>query len=233
MTNGKLFLVATPIGNLDDISPRAIKTLLSVDLILAEDTRKTARLLEKVAPGKTIPPLKAFFEANEDRQLDFALEELLAGHNLALVSNAGMPAIADPGFKLVRACRQQGIEVVAIPGPNAAITALALSGLPTDKFIFLGFLPKKKGKIKKILTSYQELSDSPLSATLVFYESPYRLLSTLKLVQEALGNQVRVVVARELTKVYEEIISGYLEEVLLKLADKKIKGEISVVLSFK
>lgn len=231
---GKLFLVATPIGNLSDITFRAIEVLKKADLILAEDTRKTSRLLKEVLPpGETPPPLLSFFEGNEEKREPEILAKLLGGDNIALVTNAGMPVIADPGFKLVRACLEAGIEVIGIPGPNAAITALSVSGLPTDKFLFLGFLPKKSGKIKKIFQAYQNLIDSPLYPTLVFYESPYRLIKTLKLAKEILGNQAKVAVCRELTKIHEEKITGSLEEALAKLEDKKIKGEITVVLSLK
>jgi len=227
-------LVATPIGNLGDITSRAVETLLEMDLILAEDTRKTGRLLKEVLPsGKTPPPLLSFFEGNEEKRQPGVLLRLKEGENIALVTNAGTPAIADPGFKLIRACFEAGIEVVGVPGPNAAITALSISGLPTDKFLFLGFLPKKKGKIEKMFQAFADLVDSPLSPTLVFYESPYRLVKTLKLAYDIFGNQVQAVVCRELTKVYEEKIAGNLKEVLVKLEDKKIKGEITVVLALK
>lgn len=223
--------MATPIGNLGDITFRAVKTLSEVDLILAEDTRKTGRLLKEVLPAGKMPPMLPFFEGNEEKREPEILARLLGGENIALVTNAGTPAIADPGFKLVRACLKQGIEVVSIPGPNAAITALSASGLPTDKFLFLGFLPKKTGKIKKIFWAYQDLAGSLLFPTLVFYESPYRLMKTLKLAKEIFDNQAKLVVCRELTKIHEEKIAGSLEEVLAKLDGKKIKGEVTVVLS--
>ncbi len=230
---GKLFLVATPIGNLEDITLRAIKTLGEVDLILAEDTRKTGRLLKEILTTKTPPPLFSFFEGNEERKQPEILTRLLGGENIALVTSAGTPTIADPGFKLVRACFREKIEVISVPGPNAALTALSVSGLPTDKFLFLGFLPKKKGKVEKMFQSYQDLVDSPLSPSLVFYESPYRLIKTLRLAENILGNQARVVVCRELTKIYEEKIVGGFKEILAKLEGKKIKGEVTVVLSLK
>jgi 16S rRNA (cytidine1402-2'-O)-methyltransferase len=231
---GKLFLVATPIGNLADITFRAVKILSEVDLILAEDTRKTGRLLKEVLPAKAmLPPLLSFFEGNEEKREPEVLAKLLAGEDIALVTNAGTPAIADPGFKLVRACLKAGIEVTSVPGPNAAIAALSISGLPTDKFLFLGFLPKKKGKIEKIFRSFLDLVGSPLFPTLVFYESPYRLFKTLKLASGIFGDRAKVVICRELTKIYEEKIAGSLEEVLAKLDGKKIKGEITVVLSLK
>lgn len=230
---GKLFLVATPIGNLEDITLRAIKTLGEVDLILAEDTRKTGRLLKEILTTKTPPPLFSFFEGNEERKQPEVLTRLLGGENIALVTSAGTPTIADPGFKLVRACFREKIEVISVPGPNAALTALSVSGLPTDKFLFLGFLPKKKGKVEKMFQSYQGLVDSPLSPSLVFYESPYRLIKTLRLAENILGNQAQVVVCRELTKIYEEKIVGSFKEILAKLEGKKIKGEVTVVLSLK
>ena len=231
---GKLFLVATPIGNLGDITFRAVETLAKADLILAEDTRKTGQLLKEVLPvKKTLPPLLSFFEGNEERRQPEILANLLSGKDVALVTNAGTPAIADPGFKLVRACLEAGVEVVGIPGPNAAVTALSVSGLPTDKFLFLGFLPKKTGKVEKMFQAFTDLVDSPLSPTLVFYESPYRLIKTLKLAKEIFDSQAKVVVCRELTKVHEEKIIGNPKEVLTKLGDKKIKGEVTVVLSLK
>ncbi|MGI6278597.1 MAG: 16S rRNA (cytidine(1402)-2'-O)-methyltransferase [Patescibacteria group bacterium] len=231
---GKLFLVATPIGNLADITFRAIEVLEGVDLVLAEDTRKTGRLLKEILPSeKTPPPLLPFFEGNELKKQPEILAKLLNGNDVALVTNAGTPVIADPGFKLVRACLGAGIEVVGVPGPNAAITALSISGLPTDKFLFLGFLPKKKGKIKKMFQAFANLADSPIFPTLVFYESPYRLLKTLSLAQKIFPAHTQVVIARELTKVHEEKIAGNLKEVLDKLENKKIKGEITVVLSLK
>lgn len=231
---GKLFLVATPIGNLADIASRAIKTLSEVDLILAEDTRKTNYFLREVFPqGVAIPPLLSFFEGNEEKREPEVLARLSAGENIALVTNAGTPAIADPGFKLIRACSEKGIRVTSIPGPNAAITALSISGLPTDKFLFLGFLPKKKSKVEKIFRSFLDLADSPLSPTMVFYESPYRLIKTLELACAIFGGQAKVVICRELTKVYEEKIAGSLEEVLAGLNKKKVKGEVTVVLSIK
>ncbi|MDD3531961.1 MAG: 16S rRNA (cytidine(1402)-2'-O)-methyltransferase [Candidatus Shapirobacteria bacterium] len=231
---GKLFLVATPIGNLSDITFRAIETLSGVDLILAEDTRKTGRLLKEVLPPEKMPPpLLSFFEDNEEKRQPEILARLLGGDDIALVTNAGTPAIADPGFRLVRACLEAGVEVVGIPGPNAAVTALSVSGLPTDKFLFLGFLPKKTGKVEKMFQAFTDLVDSPLSPTLVFYESPYRLIKTLKLAKEIFDSQAKVVVCRELTKVHEEKIIGNPKEVLTKLGDKKIKGEVTVVLSLK
>jgi len=231
---GKLFLVATPIGNLSDITFRAVETLSGVDLILAEDTRKTGRLLKEILPsGKMPPPLLSFFEGNEEKRQPEVLLRLKEGENIALVTNAGTPAIADPGFKLVRACLEAGVEVVGVPGPNAAITALSISGLPTDKFLFLGFLPKKKGKIERLFQAYFNLADSPLSPTLVFYESPYRLVGSLKLANDIFGDQAQMVVCRELTKIHEEKITGSLREVLTALENKKIKGEVTVVLSLK
>ena len=226
--------MATPIGNLSDITFRAVETLSGVDLILAEDTRKTGRLLKEILPsGKMPPPLLSFFEGNEEKRQPEVLLRLKEGENIALVTNAGTPAIADPGFKLVRACLEAGVEVVGVPGPNAAITALSISGLPTDKFLFLGFLPKKKGKIERLFQAYFNLADSPLSPTLVFYESPYRLVRSLKLANDIFGDQVQMVVCRELTKIHEEKITGSLKEVLTDLENKKIKGEVTVVLSLK
>ncbi|MDD5481695.1 MAG: rRNA small subunit methyltransferase 1, partial [Candidatus Shapirobacteria bacterium] len=169
----------------------------------------------------------------EEKRQPEILARLLGGDDIALVTNAGTPAIADPGFRLVRACLEAGVEVVGIPGPNAAVTALSVSGLPTDKFLFLGFLPKKTGKVEKIFQAFTDLVDSPLSPTLVFYESPYRLVKTLRLAEEVFGGKAKMVVCRELTKVHEEKIIGNPKEALIKLGDKKIKGEVTVVLSLK
>ena len=194
-----LYLVSTPIGNLEDITLRAKRILGEVDIIACEDTRKTGVLLVKLnIPRKR---LLSYYEENELRRIPEIVRLLKEGKNVALVSNAGTPTISDPGFKLVRECLIQGIKVEAIPGPSAILTALVSSGLPTDKFLFLGYLPKKQGKRKKLL---ENCKLSAVHYTLIFYESPHRLIETLKDLQEIFGD-IEIVLCRELTKIYEEI----------------------------
>jgi len=226
-----LYIVSTPIGNRGDITKRALETLAFCHIVLCEDTRKTNHLLD-FYQMKPKPKLISFYEENAEKRRPQVISWLKEGKKIALVSNAGTPIISDPGFKLVRCCRQENITVFSIPGPAAFLAALTISGLPTDKFMFLGFLPKKNGKKETIFSSCLALKDSPLSPTFIFYESPYRLEKTLKLMKVFLG-EARVVVARELTKMHEEIITGSPDEVLEKLAGKKIKGEITVIFSLK
>jgi 16S rRNA (cytidine1402-2'-O)-methyltransferase len=200
---GTLFLVATPIGNLGDISRRALETLSQVDLIACEDTRHTIKLLNHFGIEK---PLKSYHDFNEEKKAEEFAEKLTGDMQIALVSDAGMPAISDPGYRIVRLCRERGISVVAIPGPNAAITALAASGLPSDEFIFVGFLPPKRmarrEKLSKLVT---------ITCTLVFYEAPHRIDESLEDIQVVLGDR-EVCVAREITKVHEEYVFGKLSE---------------------
>jgi 16S rRNA (cytidine1402-2'-O)-methyltransferase len=200
---GTLFIVATPIGNLGDISRRALEVLNDVDLIACEDTRHTIKLLNHFGIEK---PLKSYHDFNEERKAQ-TLVELLAGDmKIALVSDAGMPAIADPGYRIVRLCRERAIPVVAIPGPNAAITALSASGLPSDEFLFVGFLPaKRNARVAKLA----ELMN--VTCTLVFYEAPHRIEESLEDIQGLLGDR-EVCVAREITKVHEEYVFGKLSE---------------------
>jgi 16S rRNA (cytidine1402-2'-O)-methyltransferase len=216
---GTLFVVATPIGNLGDISRRALDVLNDVDLIACEDTRHTLKLLNHFGIDK---PLKSYYDFNEERKAK-TLAELLAGDmKIALVSDAGMPAIADPGYRIVRLCRERAIPVVAIPGPNAAITALAASGLPSDEFLFVGFLPaKKSARVAKLA----ELVN--VAWTLIFYEAPHRIEESLEDIQDLLGDR-EVCVAREITKLHEEYVFGKVSE-----ARKLIKplGEFVVVLA--
>jgi 16S rRNA (cytidine1402-2'-O)-methyltransferase len=224
---GVLYLVSTPIGNLEDITLRALRVLKEVDLIACEDTRLTANLLNHYNIKK---PLISYFEPawrsgrhNKDKQGRLLIDKLLLGGNIALVSNAGTPLISDPGYKLVNLCVDHNIPVRVIPGASAAVSALALSGLPSDKFIFEGFLPKKPSKRRKRL---QEIA--PESRTVVIYESPYRILKTLAELKDILGDR-RVVIAREMTKFYEEVIRGNIEGVIKRLGKKAIKGEITLV----
>ena len=214
---GTLYLVATPLGNLEDLSLRAQRVLKEVECIAAEDTRHTLKLLNHCGIKNR---LVSFYEQNEKTQTPKLVASLKEGDSIAVVSDAGMPTISDPGYRLVKACAEAGITVVPIPGPNAAISAIAASGLPTDQFYFVGF-PPIKSTAKKYL--FNQLKNLP--ATLVFYESPHRLVKTLESIQEFLGNRA-VVIARELTKVYEEFMRGTVTEMLKNLnARETLKGE--------
>ncbi len=190
-----LTVVATPIGHLDDISKRAVATLRAVDLILCEDTRHSRKLLQAC---QITTPLQALHEHNEQASVPRLLQRLQAGHSMALISDAGTPLISDPGYRLVRACHQQGVPVLAVPGPCAAMAALSVAGLPSDTFCFIGFLPGKAAARKQRLQSL-----AAATATLIFYESPRRLLATVAAMREAFGDQREVAHSRELTKAFE------------------------------
>jgi len=216
----KLFLVPTPIGNLEDVTLRALRILREADLILAEDTRKSSILLKHYGiTGKTIPH-HAF---NEHKMLQSVIERIRSGSVVALVSDAGTPGISDPGFLLVRECIREGIEVECLPGPTAFIPALVCSGLASDRFLFEGFLPHKKGR----QTRLKELAE--VKETLVFYESPHRLVRTLEQFAEFFGTGRRAAVSRELTKIHEETVRGTLGELVLSYTGKTIRGEIVIV----
>jgi 16S rRNA (cytidine1402-2'-O)-methyltransferase len=219
---GRLYLVSTPIGNLEDITLRAIKVLRRVDLIAAEDTRRARRLLVRY---RVRVPLTSFFEHNEPTKKDALVKKLLEGHDIALISDAGTPGVSDPGFRLVQRAIEEGIEVIPIPGPSAHVAALVVSGLPTDSFHFFGFLPPKGAKRKKRLEELRELR-----GTIILYEAPHRLLRTLQDIKDMCGDR-HVVVARELTKLYEEVIRGPITEVLTGLEGRKIRGEITLVVA--
>lgn len=221
---GKLILVPTPIGNLKDITLRAIEVLQTADAVIAEDTRVTGKLLKHLGISK---PLVSFHVNNEHKKITELVEQLEAGQTMALVTDAGTPAISDPGFLLVRACLEQGIEVETLPGPTAFIPALVNSGLPADRFTFEGFLPHKKGR----QTRLDLLKDEP--RTMIFYESPHRLLKTLNQLAETLGPDREVSVSRELTKMYEETVRGTLSEVLTHFENGTVKGEFVVVVKGK
>ncbi len=199
-----LFVVATPIGNLQDITARALETLRQCDLIACEDTRQTLKLLNHFGIRK---PLTSYHEFNEQKRAEELAEKLAGGATIAMVSDAGTPAISDPGFRLVRLCRQRGIPVIAIPGPNAALTALSASGLPSDEFFFAGFLPSKRNARRERLSSLQSVL-----STLIFYEAPHRIESTLDDMLEILGDR-EVCIARELTKIHEEYLFGRLSDI--------------------
>lgn len=222
--SGKLYIVPTPIGNLDDITLRAVKVLKSVDFILAEDTRTSGNLLRHLEIGKK---MYSYNMNNEHKNYQHITQKLMMGETAALVSDAGTPAISDPGFLLVRECIKNGVEVETLPGATAFVPALVNSGLPADRFCFEGFLPHKKGRQKRL----KELSEE--SRTLIFYESPHRLLKALEQFIEYFGADRQVSVSRELTKVYEENIRGSLKEVLEYFSGKNVKGEIVIVLAGK
>ena len=216
----KLYLVPTPIGNLGDITFRAIEVLKEVDLVLAEDTRKSGILLKHFGIGKA---LQSHHKFNEHRSIDSLIQRLVAGTSMALITDAGTPGISDPGFLLVRACIGQGIEVETLPGPTAFVPALVNSGLPSEKFVFEGFLPQKKGKQKRL----KELALE--SRTMVFYESPHRLVKTLGQMLEHFGPERQASVSRELSKVHEETRRGSLQELARHFAKGSVKGEIVLV----
>ena len=212
----KLFLVPTPIGNLDDITLRAINVLKEVDGILAEDTRTSGNLLRHLGISK---PMSAFHLNNEHQQVAHMADRIEAGETLALVTDAGTPAISDPGFMLVRECINRGIEVECLPGATAFVPALVNSGLPADHFIFEGFLPHKKGRQTKI----QQIAEYPYTTIL------YRLVKTLQQLMEVMGPDRHVSVSRELTKIHEENVRGTLAEVTEYFSQKDVKGEIVIV----
>lgn len=219
--SGKLYIVATPIGNLKDITFRAIDILASVDLIACEDTRRTRILLNHYNIKK---PLLSYFEYNKIRRTDRILRSLKEGQNIALVSDAGTPGISDPGTGLIQKAITEGIKVEAIPGASAFLYALIVSGFATHKFIFEGFLPAKSGARRKALEGFKLEK-----RTIVFYESPHRLLKTLEDIKNIYGNK-QIVVARELTKCFEEIRRESVEESIAHFLEKKPKGEFVVVL---
>jgi 16S rRNA (cytidine1402-2'-O)-methyltransferase len=218
---GRLYLVATPIGNLDDITLRAIQVLESVDLIAAEDTRHTLKLLTHFGIRR---PLISLHSHNEQRQLETILEKL-ERHEVALVSDAGTPALSDPGVRLVSAAAAAGREIVPVPGPSAVLAALVASGLPTNQFTFLGFLPRKKGELERTL---REAAES--RRTFVFFESPHRLLKTLAIMAAAIGPR-SMVVARELTKKHEEFLRGTPAELSERFQRVPPRGELTVVVA--
>lgn len=221
--SGKLYVVATPIGNLEDMVPRATRVLQSVDLVLAEDTRRSGALLQHLGVSKAMRP---YHDHNEDKVVDEMLQRLQRGEQIALVSDAGTPLIADPGFAVVRAARQAGVQVEAIPGACAAVLALSAAGLPVDRFLFLGFPPAKARARREWLNGLGQ--GGP---TLVFYEAPHRILKLLEDAAAVWGERRQLVVARELTKQFETWYSGTAAEVLasLKAHPEQQKGEFVVV----
>lgn len=221
---GKLILVPTPIGNLEDITLRAISALKKVDFILAEDTRVSSKLLKHLAIEKKLVPHHKF---NEHKTISSLVSKLQQGNNIGMISDAGTPGISDPGFLLTRACIENNIEVECLPGPTALIPALAVSGLPTEKFVFEGFLPQKKGRQTRLNLLSEELR------TIVFYESPYRLVKSLTQFSEFFGSERRACVCRELSKMFEEIKRGTVTELSEYYTANPPKGEIVIVVEGK
>lgn len=218
----KLFVVPTPIGNLEDITLRAIRILKEVDLILAEDTRTSGHLLRHLEISK---PMQSYHIHNEHQTLAKLMERLHQGETMALITDAGTPGISDPGYLLIRECLRNQIEVECLPGPTAFVPALVNSGLPTDRFVFEGFLPHKKGRQTRLESLRNE------NRTMIFYESPHRLLKSLQQFTEYFGADRPASVSRELTKVFEETVRGSLQEIITYFANKTIKGEIVIVIA--
>lgn len=217
---GKLYIVPTPIGNLDDITLRALKVLKEASIILCEDTRTSSVLLKHF---DIRVPLWSHHKFNEHKTVETVAERIAAGQNVALISDAGTPGISDPGFLLVRTCIEQQLEVECLPGATAFIPALVISGLPCDRFLFEGFLPQKKGRNKRIAALANE------ERTIVLYESPFRLVKLLEQLAETLGADRRASVSRELSKLFEETQRGTLSELISIYSKKTVKGEIVVV----
>jgi 16S rRNA (cytidine1402-2'-O)-methyltransferase len=224
MNIGKLDVVPTPIGNLKDITERALEVLRSADLILAEDTRTTGKLLRHYDIDK---PIRSFHLHNEHRAVDAIVDQINTGLNYALCSDAGTPAISDPGFLLVRACVDAGINVSCLPGATAFVPALVVSGLPCDRFAFEGFLPHKKGRQKRLQAILEE------SRTTVLYESPHRVIKLLEEIIKYECGDRRIVLCREISKLHEEVVRGSVEEVLERFKEKAPRGEFVVVIEGK
>ena len=223
-TEGVLYIVSTPIGNLDDITLRALRTLKTVDLIAAEDTRHTRRLLAHYEIGT---PTTSYFEGNQIQKGERLVARLKAGESIALVSDAGTPTISDPGYRLLIQCIEADIPIVPIPGPSACIAAVSVAGLPLHNFVFEGFLSPKAGRRKRQLTDLREEK-----RTLIFYESPYRIIAFLQDVLEVFGDR-QVSVARELTKKFEEVFRGTVTEAIEKFQRTPLRGEFTIVIAGK
>jgi len=217
-----LYIVATPIGNLEDITLRALRILKEVDLIAAEDTRRTLKLLTHYQIKNK---LESYNDFNKEKKTKFLISVLKENKGIALVSDSGTPGISDPGFNLIRECIRNDIQIIPVPGPNAAISALVCSGLPTDKFAFYGFLPKKEKAKTDFFNSIKEEKK-----TVILYDSPHRIKKTLRLLSEILPEK-NIVIARELTKKFEEFIRGTAKELNERLKDREIKGEIVLIIN--
>lgn len=221
---GVLYIVPTPIGNLEDITHRALRILREVDYILAEDTRTSKKLMQHYGIET---PLKSHHMHNEHRTVPGIVDELLTGADIALISDAGTPSISDPGFLLSRACIEKGVEIICLPGATAFVPALVLSGLPSDRFVFEGFLPHKKGR----QTRLKELAEE--KRTMIFYESPHRILKTLSQFVDYFGADRQISISREISKRFEETKRGSLNEILEHFSTNKVKGELVLVVSGK
>jgi 16S rRNA (cytidine1402-2'-O)-methyltransferase len=221
---GKLYIVPTPIGNLEDITLRALRVLAEVDLILAEDTRTSSVLLKHYNINTRLTPHHKF---NEHHTVERIARQILAGDNIALISDAGTPSVSDPGFLLTRTCLIMGVAVECLPGATSFVPALVNSGFPSDRFCFEGFLPQKKGRQKRLL----ELAEEP--RTMIFFESPFRLVKALGQFMEYFGPERKVSVSRELSKMFEENFRGTVAEVLVHFQAKPVKGEIVIVVEGK
>lgn len=226
MTNnmGKLYVVPTPVGNLEDMTLRAIRVLKEADLVLAEDTRTSGVLLKHFEIKNA---MQSYHKFNEHQVLDGIIQRLKAGETIALVSDAGTPGISDPGFLVVRECVRNGIEVQCLPGATAFVPALVASGLPDERFCFEGFLPQKKGRMTRLNALSEE------TRTMIFYESPYRLVKTLTQFAGLFGKERKVSVCREISKIHEESVRGTLAEVIAHFTETEPKGEIVIVLAGK
>ncbi len=224
MRSGKLYIVPTPVGNLEDMTFRAVRVLKEVDLILAEDTRTTGRLLKHFEISNK---MQSHHKFNEHKTVEEIANRIQAGENVAVVSDAGTPGISDPGFLVVRECISQGIEVECLPGATAFVPALVDSGFPLDRFCFEGFLPQKKGRQTKI----KELSEE--DRTVVLYESPFRVLKTLMQLKEQMGAERYVSVSREISKLYEQTVRGTLEEVISHFSVNEPRGEFVIIIKGK
>lgn len=220
----KLYIVPTPIGNLEDITLRAIRILKEVDMILAEDTRTSSKLLKHF---EIETPMQSHHKYNEHQTTNHIVNKILSGQNIALISDAGTPAISDPGFLLTRACVEQHIEIECLPGATAFVPALVNSGLPNEKFVFEGFLPDKKGRQSRFLALAEE------NRTMILYVSPHKLIKTLEEVIQYFGNDRKVSISREISKIHEETIRGTATEVLKHFKNKSPKGEIVMIIAGK
>jgi 16S rRNA (cytidine1402-2'-O)-methyltransferase len=219
-----LYLIATPIGNLEDITLRALRVLKEVDFILAEDTRQSGILLKHFGIDK---PMRSFYDHNEAQKVPEVVQELKSGKNIALISSAGSPTISDPGYRLVRECLKEKVAFTSVPGPSSVINALALSNVPHDKFLFIGYLPRKSGQRKKL---FQKASAT--GAAIVFLESPFRLLSALEDIKESIGS-VQLTITREMTKKFEQILDLKTDEAIEYFKKNKPLGEFVIIINIR
>lgn len=227
---GTLYIVATPIGNMGDLTIRAIDVLQTVDIIACEDTRRTGVLLKHIRDtypkeGTLKPQLISYYEQNEFRRIAEIVALLKNGQHVALVSDAGTPLVSDPGYRLVHACAKEGIPMISLPGASSVLTALTISGLPSDKFLFVGYPPHKSGNRKKL---FESVKNEPLSATIIFLEAPHKVLKTLTELQEVVGD-VDIVICRELTKTYEEVRREKISASLTHFENTTPKGEFTIL----